>query len=186
MAAALLCACAPRGSVILLPEQDGARSAVVVRQGDAEVVLDQPYAAVRQTPFGPRAYTSNPEEVNTRFGAALAAQPARPTSFTLYFVEGKDEYTDESKRLVDSVLTEIAQRPVPDIVVIGHTDSLGSDQINDALARRRAETVRAELIRRGVAPENVQAVGRGRREPLVPAPDGVAEPRNRRVEILVR
>jgi outer membrane protein OmpA-like peptidoglycan-associated protein len=84
------------------------------------------------------------------------------------------------------VLTEIAQRPVPDIVVIGHTDSLGSDQINDALARRRAETVRAELIRRGVAPENVQAVGRGRREPLVPAPDGVAEPRNRRVEILVR
>jgi outer membrane protein OmpA-like peptidoglycan-associated protein len=183
---AALCACAPRGTVVLLPEQDGGNASVVVRQGDAEVVLDQPYAGVRQTPFGPRAYASSKEEVDAKFGTALAAQPARPTSFTLYFVEGRDEYTDESKRVVDGVLTEIAQRPVPDVVVIGHTDSVGSDAINDPLSRRRAETVRADLIRRGIAPENVQAVGRGKREPLVPTPEGVAEPRNRRVEILVR
>ena len=75
---------------------------------------------------------------------------------------------------------------MPDVVVIGHTDALGSDQVNDALARQRAETVRAELIRRGVAPENIQASGRGKREPLIPTPDGIAEPRNRRVEIFVR
>jgi outer membrane protein OmpA-like peptidoglycan-associated protein len=42
------------------------------------------------------------------------------------------------------------------------------------------------LIRRGVAPENIVAFGRGKREPIVPTPDGVAEPRNRRVEIYVR
>ena len=57
---------------------------------------------------------------------------------------------------------------------------------NDALALRRAETVRAMLIARGVAPENIVAVGRGKRELLVPTADGVAEPRNRRVEIVVR
>jgi hypothetical protein len=44
---------------------------------------------------------------------------------------------------------------VPDVVVIGHTDRVGSDPVNDALARRRAETVRAALIRRGIAPENI-------------------------------
>ncbi len=84
------------------------------------------------------------------------------------------------------MLSEIAKHPVPDIVVIGHTDSVGSDTFNDALALRRAETVRAMLIGRGLAPDSIVAVGRGKRELLVPTPDGVAEPRNRRVEIVVR
>ena len=181
-----LIGCAQRGTVVLLPEKDGKPTAVVVKQNDKETVLDKPYAAVRETPFGSRPYTSTPEEVQSQFGPALASQPQRAVSFTLYFVEGKDEFTDESKRVVESLFSEIAKRPVPDVVVIGHTDALGSDQVNDALARQRAETVRAELIRRGVAPENIQASGRGKREPLIPTPDGIAEPRNRRVEIFVR
>ncbi len=84
------------------------------------------------------------------------------------------------------MFAEIAKHPVPDIVVIGHTDAVGSDTVNDALALRRATTVRTMLIGRGISPENVVAAGRGKREPLVPTPDGVAEPRNRRVEIVVR
>jgi len=185
--AVLLAACAQTsGIVVLLPEKDGNKTAVVVKDGDKEIVLDQPYAAARRSPLGTRADTTTPQEVQARFGPALAAQPARPTAFTLYFVEGKDEFTPDSQKLVETVFTEIASRPVPDILVIGHTDGVGTDQVNDALARRRAETVRAELIRRGVAPENVQAIGRGRRDPLVPTPDNVAEPRNRRVEIVVR
>jgi outer membrane protein OmpA-like peptidoglycan-associated protein len=178
--------CAQRGTVVLLPEKDGKPTAVVVKQNDKETVLDKPYAAVQQTPFGLKPYTSTPEEVQTKFGVALASQPQRAVSFTLYFVEGKDEFTEESKRVVESVFSEIVKRPVPDVIVIGHTDALGSDQVNDTLARQRAESVRAELIRRGVAAESIQASGRGKREPLVAAPTGVAEPRNRRVEIFVR
>ena len=181
-----LAGCAHRGTVVLLPEKDGKPTAVVVQENDRETVLDKPYAAVQQTPFGLKPYTSTPEEVQAKFGAALASQPQRAVSFTLYFVEGKDEFTEESKRIVESVFAEISKRPVPDIIVIGHTDALGSDQVNDALARQRAESVRAQLIRRGVAPESIQASGRGKREPLVAAPAGVAEPRNRRVEIFVR
>ena len=184
--ASTLIGCAQRGTVVLLPEKDGRPTAVVVKQNDKETVLDKPYAAIRETPFGSRPYTSTPEEVKTKFGPALASQPQRAVSFTLYFVEGKDEFTDESKHVVESLFSEIAKRPVPDVVVIGHTDALGNDQVNDALARQRAETVRAELIRRGVAPDNIQASGRGKREPLIPTPDGIAEPRNRRVEIFVR
>jgi len=149
-------------------------------------VLDQPYAAARQTLFGARAYTATQEEVTSKFGAALAAQPLRSAAFTLYFVEGKDELTEDSKQLVEGVFSEIARRPVPDVIVIGHSDAVGSDLFNDALARQRAETVRAELIRRGVAADNIQASGRGKRDLLIPTPDGIAEPRNRRVEIIVR
>src|SRR5664279_5809483 len=92
----LLAACST-GTVVLLPEKDGHHTAVAVTQRNGEVVLDQPYAAAAQTPFGPRTFTSTPQEVQATFGAALAAQPARPKQFTLYFVEGTDELTDESK-----------------------------------------------------------------------------------------
>ena len=67
-----------------------------------------------------------------------------------------------------------------------HTDKVGSDAVNDPLSRQRAEVVRKALIARGVAPENIVVVGRGKREPVVATAEGVAEPRNRRVEILVR
>jgi len=185
--AAFLGACATQtGTVVLLPEKDGRSTALTVRQGNREVVLDKPYAAAHQTTSGPRAYASSPQEVEAQFGATLAAQPSRPESFTLYFIEGSDQFTDASKQVLAGVLAEIAKHEVPDIVVIGHTDSVGSNVTNDVLALRRAETVRAMLIGQGLAPASIYAVGRGKRELLVPTPDGVAEPRNRRVEIVVR
>lgn len=174
------------GTVVLLPEKDAQDTAVVVRVGEGEVALDRPYAAASLTTSGPRAYQSDAAEVQARFGAALAAQPQRPARFTLYFIEGTDTLTDASKRDFEAVFVEIAGRPVPDIVVVGHTDRVGSDPFNDALALQRAEAMRALLLGRGVAPTNVVAIGRGKREPAIPTPDGVAEPRNRRVEILVR
>ena len=72
------------------------------------------------------------------------------------------------------------------MVVVGHTDAVGSSTFNDELARKRADAVKAMLIRRGVPADDIVAVGRGKRELLVPTPDGIAEPRNRRVEIVVR
>jgi len=181
----LLGACAG-GTVVLLPHEGGQPASVAVKQGDKEVVLDQPYAAAKTTPLGPRAYQSSAQEVTAQFGPALAAQPSRPESFTLYFVQGTDEFSDESKREVDVILSEIAKRPVPDVLVVGHTDAVGSDSFNDALGLQRAETVRAALIRRGIPAADIRAVSRGKRELAIATPDGVAEPRNRRVEIIVR
>jgi len=185
--AVLLAACAQTsGIVVLLPEKDGNKTAVVVKDGDKEIVLDQPYAAARRSPLGTRADTTTPQEVQARFGPALAAQPARPTAFTLYFVEGKDEFTDQSKQVVSGILTEIAKRPVPDILVIGHTDTVGSDQANDVLGQQRAEIVRVALIKLGIVPDDIRALSRGKRSLAVQTPNGVAEPLNRRVEIIVR
>lgn len=181
-----LAACAPVTEVVLLPEAGGRSSAVAVTHGDQQLVLDQPYAAARDNATGTTAFTSSEADVKARWADALAAQPARPETFTLYFVEGKDVLTDESRRQVDKTLGEIARRPVPDVLVVGHTDALGSQASNDALAKRRAEYIRAELIRLGVPEANIQVIARGKRALLVPTADGVAEPRNRRVEIVVR
>lgn len=174
------------GTVVLLPEKDGRQTAVAVKQGDKEVILDKPYAAAKVSPLGPRAYSASSQEVEAQFGPALAAQPARAASFTLYFVEGKDEFTEESKQVVYQIMNEIARRPVPDVQVVGHTDTVGSDSANDALGQQRADTVRAALMRLGIPSDDIRAISRGKRALAVPTGDGVAEPRNRRVEIIVR
>ena len=174
------------GTVVLLPEKEGRGASVVVQGNDTRVVLDQPYAAADLTTAGTFGYQSSVEEVRALFGSALAAQPDPPRQFTLYFTEGSDELTEDSRQIFETALAEIAQRPVPDIVVVGHTDLVGSDAFNDALARKRAESVRTILIGHGFAPEAIDAVGRGKRQPAIPTRDGVAEPRNRRVEIIVR
>lgn len=186
-AAAIVAGCAaPQGRVVLLPERDGRASAVTVTQGERTATLDQPYAAARLTSRGPQPYASGAAEVKAQFGAALAAQPAPPQQFTLYFVEGRDEFTAESTRAFDGVLAEIARRPVPDVLIVGHADAVGSDALNDRLSRQRAEVVLRALVARGISADSITVSGRGKRDPVVPTAEGVAEPRNRRVEIFVR
>ena len=164
--AAFLGACATQtGTVVLLPEKDGANTAVTVTAG-------RPGGRARQALCGRAAddvrararYTSNPQEVEAHSARRSRRSRAAPTSFTLYFVEGSDEFTDASKQILADVLAEIAKHPVPDIVVVGHTDTVGSDAINDALALRRAETVRGVLIAQGLSPASIVAIGRGKRE----------------------
>ncbi len=187
LACVLATGCASKGSVVLLPESDGHPTAVTVTQGDKAIVLDRPYAAADVSWRGTAsAYQSSQQEVESRFGAAIAAQPTRAETFVLYFVEGKDELTDESKRQFDKILSEVARRPVPDVLVVGHTDAVGSHQLNDALGLQRARTVRTALIAVGIPDADIQAISRGKRALAVPTSDGVAESRNRRVEIVIR
>ncbi len=110
----------------------------------------------------------------------------QPTSFLVYFVEGTDELNPDAKRAIDRVAAEIAKRPAPEIAIVGHTDFVGTDQYNDSLSLQRAVRVKDLLVRRGIPAKIIQTAGRGKREPLVKTSDAVAEPRNRRVEIIVR
>jgi OmpA-OmpF porin, OOP family len=172
---------------VLLPGAEGKTGALSVESGGQQAVLDQPYAAARVAePGRVQPGTVTEQEARQAFGAALEAQPGRPISFTVYFLEGRDELTPDSRALLTKILDEIARRPAPEIVVIGHTDRVGPVPYNDALSLRRAERVRDELVKVGLAAERIRVAGRGEREPLVPTPDEVPEPRNRRVEIDVR
>jgi outer membrane protein OmpA-like peptidoglycan-associated protein len=172
---------------VLLPDQDGQTGALSVESGGGQAVLDRPYAAARVTePGRVAAGAVTEQEARRAFGAALDAQPGRPTSFILYFLEARDELTPDSRQLLDRIVEEIARRPAPEIVVIGHTDRVGAVTYNDTLSLRRAERVRDELVKVGIAADRIRVAGRGEREPLVSTADEVAEARNRRVEINVR
>jgi len=172
---------------VLMPDKDGKTGVLSVESGGQQTVLDKPFASARVTePGRVAAGAVTEQEARQAFGAALDAQPARPASFLLYFLEGRDDLTPDSRQLLGRIVDEIARRPAPEIVVIGHTDRVGAVPFNDALSLRRAERVRDELVKVGIVADRIRVEGRGEREPLVPTADEVAEPRNRRVEINVR
>jgi outer membrane protein OmpA-like peptidoglycan-associated protein len=172
--------------VVLLPSPDGRPTAVVVRDARDEVVLDKPYAGVQRRAGEISPVQSSPAEVDKWFGAALAAQPLKPRSFTLYFAGGAEMLTPESEAELATIKREITGRPASEVMVIGHTDTVGGLEANDKLSLKRATAVREILIAAGVPGEKIETAGRGEREPLVKTGDEVAEPQNRRVEISVR
>src|SRR5882757_568930 len=72
------------------------------------------------------------------------------------------------------------------ITATGHTDTSGPENYNMALSLRRANAVKDALVREGVPATAIAVVGRGEQGLLVPTPDGVREPQNRRVEIVLQ
>ena len=175
--------------VVLPKEGDGHVGAVMVRPlgGGKAVLVNKPYVEASLSDSKKvRTTTIDAKSVNESFGKSLAALPALPTSYLVYFVEGTDELNPSAKGAIDRVVAEVAARPSPEIAVVGHTDFVGSDQYNDTLSLQRAFRVRDLLVQRGVPENIIQPAGRGKREPLVQASSDVAEPRNRRVEIIVR
>ena len=171
----------------VVPANDGHVGAVVVDSGGKKTTVDTAYGATRISPNGTMQSTTLSEaEVRRDFGPTLAALPGKPASFVLHFLEGRDELTPESRAELDKVFAELKRRPLPDIVVIGHTDTVGTLIFNDKLSFARAERVRDMLVGLGIPASRIQVAGRGKRELVVHTDDNVSEARNRRVEINVR
>jgi outer membrane protein OmpA-like peptidoglycan-associated protein len=129
-------------------------------------------------------------KVDAIFGDALAALPAPPLSRSLFFENDSLTLTAGSDAELKALLGAIKSRKAVEIVIAGHTDTMGTDDHNDQLSRERATAIKLALLPilqpYGVAADSVIAVGRGKRDLLIPTPDQTPEPRNRRVEITVR
>jgi len=183
LAVALLAGCASNDLVVVLPAADGHIGGVVVQHGDNKILLDKPYAAAGADA---KPVAVDAKDVDQIFGATLAARPIPPMHYTLYFRPDSNEMAPDSQAAFEAVFTEIARRKASEIVVTGHTDTMGTLDYNDKLSLARAKSVSKLFTDRGLAPSSVIAVGRGERELLVQTKDQVPEPRNRRVEITVR
>ena len=177
--------------VVVVPSRhDGHVGAVVVHRGDRQQVLDTAYATARTADTGGiKKVTLKPrqlEEIQRTFAAASAALPPRVQTYKLYFDLASDNLTPESSQMLDTVLDEVATRAAAEVIVTGHSDTVGTLETNEALSLRRAERVREMIIARGVDGRLVTAIGRGKSELEVETGEDVEEVRNRRVEITVR
>lgn len=184
-----LSACATTNTtIVLLPEKDGRKTSVRVGEGAGALTLNKPLqAAVIDTGGAVRQVDMTLDEVNKMFAEALAAQPPEPIKYTLYFVTGGTELTPDSQPYLETIINEVAKRVAVEVEITGHTDRVGSVADNDRLSLQRAEAILKVLQARGLSANSFKrTVGRGEREPLVSTADEVAEPRNRRVEIVLR
>jgi hypothetical protein len=175
--------------VVLLPDPEtGTTGRIHVSNGLGAVDLSTARTAIRVTGDarpGPIT-TMSQAEVTRVFGAALAALPPAPRHFILQFRFESDTLTTESTALVPEVLKAVTALPVPEVVVIGHTDTMGDSKANLALGLKRANTVRDILAAAGLDLSTVEVASHGEGDLLVKTRDNTPEPRNRRVEITVR
>jgi outer membrane protein OmpA-like peptidoglycan-associated protein len=117
--------------------------------------------------------------------AAAVAPIAAARTYLVFFDWSKADLTDRARQIIGEAATARGQG-VTRIEVNGFTDRSGSDRFNQGLSERRANAVAAELVRRGVPQNEIVTRGFGEANPLIPTADGVREPQNRRVEIILR
>ena len=182
----LLAGCAQKSYVVLLNNDDGSTGKVLVTSSKGQTVLDKAHEGTLIDTEAGKTFIAKPEQIQKDFGAAMSARPRKPVSFLLYFETGGAKLTPESELELTRIEAEINSRAVPDISIIGHTDTAGDDDANERLGLERAKLVSDLLSSPKLNAENVTIVSHGEKNLLVPTPDNVAEPRNRRVEVTVR
>jgi outer membrane protein OmpA-like peptidoglycan-associated protein len=176
--------------VALLPDPETGKvgRSVVSSPPGGSVELASERAATRivigQPPSAP--FTLSETQVQQLFGEALAGRPPAPRHFLLYFESGSNYLTPENEQLLTEILAFVKSRSVPDLSVVGHTDTTGAAQANIELGRNRATRIRDHLVAAGLDGSLISVASHGEADLLVPTPDETPEPRNRRVEVSVR
>ena len=184
-----LMGCGAQRLIILMPDSDGHVGKAEVLTLGGKQLLDKPGDLTHVTTWKAApsdVVTANPAFIAAIFGEALAVEPAPSWKLALYFETGTAVLTAESLKAIANVAAIVEQRKAINIAISGHTDGVGSDSFNNKLAMERANRVKDLLQKRGITPQLISVSSHGKGAPAVPTPDGIAEPRNRRVEVIIQ
>ncbi|HTO82144.1 MAG TPA: OmpA family protein [Methylomirabilota bacterium] len=118
--------------------------------------------------------------------AAVVLPAARQQAYITFFDWDQSTVTPEGLAVLKSVSDNVRAGGAADLIVTGNTDLSGTNGYNMALSQRRADAVKAILIRNGVSPNAINTVAKGETQPLVPTADGVREPQNRNVAVVIQ
>lgn len=176
-------------SRVVLLETGKTQNALVVKTAQGEQLLDQPnsfteLSSASASPSAAKVLT--PQELELHYGRLISAAPKPPRSFLLYFEPGATTLSKASEQLFTEIEVAIKERIPCDVNIIGHADRAGAKDYNIRLSLQRAQQVETWLLGRNLPIEKIVVESYGEEDPLIATPDGVAEPRNRRVEILIR
>jgi outer membrane protein OmpA-like peptidoglycan-associated protein len=115
-----------------------------------------------------------------------AQAPVAARTYLVFFDWDRADLTDRARQIIAEAAQGARSTGTTRIEVAGHADRSGTPQYNQRLSQRRAEAVAAELVRQGISRNEMSIQAFGESRPLVPTADGVREPQNRRVEIVLR
>lgn len=181
-AAALVISGCATSKVSLYSDADGTTGAVGVLDAKTEAEVGALNQANTWAKVGGRSV--KPQPVKADHAALMAWAPPPPRVYVLYFIQGTTEITPESGPTLEALRSAITAGS--EVQITGHTDTVGTSELNDGLSRDRAAEIRAALVKRGLPVENAKVTGRGERELRVKTADGVDEAGNRRVEVILR
>jgi len=178
----------PSSTVILL-DNNASHNAIDVTTQSGTVTIDRPYYATTLS-----ALDKKPSEiekldsaaVHEKYADVMGSLPSKAVSMLFYFEPGTAEIALSSKEQVEDLIKTIAMYEPASIDIIGHSDRDGDADKNYALALERAHAVEQFLLDRKVNLERISVVSYGENDPIIPTEDGVSEPQNRRVEVIVR
>ena len=111
--------------------------------------------------------------------------PAAP-SFIVFFDWDRSNLSAQALNTIKQAAGSYKTKGSARVTATGHTDKSGPESYNMALSLRRANTVKDALVREGVPATAISVIGKGESQPLVQTADGVREPQNRRVEIVIQ
>jgi len=103
----------------------------------------------------------------------------------ILFDTGKSDLKDAAKTNIQNLAATMKNNPETNIMVIGHTDAVGSDQFNMNLSQQRATAVKSYAAAQGIASSRLSTVGKGESEPIADNSTETGKSQNRRVEIVI-
>ena len=181
-------ACAPKTTVVLL-DSGKKHNAILVGNAKGTTKIDKVGSYVElkdKNTSVSKIKVMSKEELKARFSKVLAAEPAKPLTYIVYFKPNSTELTDESKLTFQKALDSIKTRSPCMVDIIGHTDTVGAGHLNAKVSLKRAKSIASLVQKSKIKILSLVSKGYGEEDLLIQTKDNVSEAKNRNVEIFIK
>ena len=177
-------------NVVLLPDFGGGAGNILVETSAGSAEMSEPFETVEVDKSGKLvSFIGDKLAIIGRYCGLLDALPPRSKIY-LFYTDDAGVIDQKSAGMLKALLSDLKLRKAPELEVAGYTDSVGSEPANDAESQLRADAFAAVLAQQiaqaGIVSVPMETIGRGERSPFVETDDEVAEPLNRRIEVVLR
>ena len=158
--------------------------AMAIAECDPDLVPKPPAPAPVVAPPPPPPPPAKPAPAPAKPAPKPVAEKVTLAADVLFDFD-KSVLKNEGKAKLDDLANKVKAINLEVVIAIGHTDSIGSDAYNQRLSVRRAESVKAYLVSKGVEPNRIYTEGKGEKQPVASNKTKEGRAKNRRVEIEV-
>lgn len=178
----------PQTEIVLL-NNGKTQNEIIIKNKDKKITINKPntFISINQS----NGKVSKLEKISQKdlmekYGDIISQSSIKPVSKLFYFLNGLATLTPDSQKNLKYLLPIIKTHSPCDITIIGHSDRAGDDKLNLELSLKRAKVIKDWLITQNIKIDNLKIESYGETDPIIPTKDGVSEPRNRRVEVLIK
>lgn len=173
---------------VILLDNNKTQNEITIKNSVSTQTLNEPnsYIGISSNDSKPSKvkHISN-RALEEKYGKILT-NSYKPISMLFYFKSGTDELTNSSKNQLLQMGKILNNRESNYISIIGHADRQGDDELNIKLSIKRAQKIATWIKNNSQKVDDLDVKSYGEMDPIIPTKDGVSEPKNRRVEVLIK